>query len=185
MSAMTTEKKLRPEGELIETARERTGLSQNAAAREIGISGTRWRQIVKGTGTAEGVRVAVRGGEATLAKMALLVGVSAEDMDAVGRPDVARKIRGADPLAASTPAWDGELVGGPLMEGGEELRWCDRPGGGRLYQYRTEGFEHQATLDTGTPPEEAVLLLRAQLAKRIHRMSGVLMDRPQKSPREA
>lgn len=89
-----------------------------------------------------------------------------------------------DPLTTSGPTWDGEISGEGPLEEGEELRWRDRAEGGRLYQYRAEGFEHTATLDTGTPPEEAVLLLRAQLAKRIHRMSGVLMDRPQKSPRE-
>ena len=177
---MTTDKKLLPEGELIETARERLGLSQNAAAREVGISGTRWRQIVKGTGTAEGVRVSVRGGEATVAKMAILVGVTSEEMESVGRLDVARKIADADPLAAPAKVWDGKLVGVPPLQDDEELRWRD--GKGRLFQYRVAGFEHEATMKAETPPEEAILALRSQMAQRIHQVTGLMMGRPQKAP---
>lgn len=91
---------------------------------------------------------------------------------------------GVDPLTTPESAWVGELVGTAPLEADEELRWRDRPEGGRLFQYRAGGFEHEATLEADTSPEEAVLLLRAQLAKRIHRMSGVLMERPQRSPRQ-
>lgn len=178
MAVMTTEKKLSPEGELIETARRRTGLAQNAAAREVGISGTRWRQIVKGEGRIEGSRVAVRGGGATVAKMAILVGVTAEEMEQAGRPDVAREIVDAAPLAAPADRWDGELgLGeGPLMED-EELRWRD--GRGRLFEYRVAGFVHEATLPPTTSPEDAVLVLRSQLAQRVHQVTGMMMGRPQ------
>ena len=184
MTPMTTAKKLLPEGELIEAARERLGLSQNAAAREVGISGTRWRQIVKGQGSSDGSRVSVRGGEGTVARMAMLVGVTAEDMESVGRPDVARKMTDHGPLAESVVWWDEELVGsdGPLFEG-EILRWRDEANARgepvRTFQMQLDGVQHEASLEDGTTPEDAAPQLRAELADRVMGMTQKLMGRPQ------
>lgn len=181
-----------PEGKLIQAAIKRAGLSARKAADRAGISEGRWRQIASGYQVAaKGTYIPVVGPPDTVAAMAHVAGVTPEQLAEAGRKDAAEELRGiapsggADPLTAPEGQWDGELIQKVPLEGDEELRWRDRTEGGRLFQYRSGGFEHTATLDTGTPPEEAVLLLRAQLAKRIHRMSGVLMDRPQKSPREA
>ncbi|GAB3213284.1 hypothetical protein GCM10027294_43410 [Marinactinospora endophytica] len=97
---METQTARPPEGELIEEARGRTGMSQNAAARAAGISGTRWRQIVKGYGTASGVVVQVTGPAETVARMARVVGVTPEELEEAGRDDAAdqlREIEATDP----------------------------------------------------------------------------------------
>ncbi|MEE2041825.1 helix-turn-helix transcriptional regulator [Nocardiopsis tropica] len=170
------EQTLSPAGELIETARERLRLSQNAAAREIGISGTRWRQIVKGSGSSEGSRVSVRGGAETVARMARLVGVTAEAMEDAGRPDVARKIADADPQPASAaPSWDGEIIGpdGPLREG-EELRWRDAPGR-RTFELTVRGLSFEAGMEPGSTPEDVIGDLRRTLAVRVAQVSGDLL----------
>ena len=97
-----------------------------------------------------------------------------------GEPTPMETAGGAEPLTEPVLAWDGELVGvEPLLED-EELRWRD--GRGRLFQYRVRGFEHEATMDLGTAPEEAILVLRRQMLQRIHRVTGLMMDRPQKAP---
>ena len=184
MNAMTTAKKLLPEGEPIEAARKRIGLSQNAAAREVGISGTRWRQIVKGTGSSDGSRISVRGGEGTVARMAMLVGVTAEDMDLAGRPDVARKMTDSDPLTASAVWWDEEIVGpNACLYEGETLRWRDetntRGEPMRTFQMELDSVQHEASLDPDTPPGEAAPRLRASLADRVMMMTQLLMGRTQ------
>lgn len=76
-------------GQLLEDARERAGLSQNQAAKAVGISGTRWRQIVKGVG-AHGVPV--RGADKTVAAMAQLVGVRPDQLRKVDRSTAAVKL---------------------------------------------------------------------------------------------
>lgn len=180
-----------PEGKLLQSATKRAGLSARRAAEKAGLSEGRWRQIVHGYQTvSKGTHIPVVGRAETLATMAQAVGVTPEQFEEAGRQDAADELRnlspiaGAAPLSAPAQEWDGGLIGTAPLENDEELRWRDRPEGGRVFQYRAGGFEHEAVMDP-VPPEEAVLLLRAQLAKRIHRMSGVLMDRPQKSPREA
>lgn len=84
-----------PEGATLEAARRRLGISQNEAARRAGISGTRWRQIVKGrqTGAQAGP---VTGSATTVARMASAVGLSAEDLEEVGRADAAEVLRRMD-----------------------------------------------------------------------------------------
>lgn len=162
---MRTHKKLTPAGELIETARRRIGLSQNAAAARVGISGTRWRQIVKGEGTTEGGRVAVRGGEATIARMALLVGVTAQEMEGAGRLDVARKIVDTDPLAASTVEyWENELTApeGPLR--GEETLYWRHVEDGLEYRLSDGRVSVDYTFFAHETPEDVIEPLRDLLA---------------------
>ena len=174
---MTEEQQtLSPAGELIEAARQRLGLSQNAAAREINISGTRWRQIVKGSGSSDGVRTAVRGGADTVARMAELVGVSAGDMERVGRKDVARKIADADPQPApEAPRWDGEIIGpsDPLRDG-EQLRWRDEDGR-RIYELTVRGLSFETGLGLDTTPAGVIGDLRRTLAERVAQVSGDLL----------
>lgn len=80
------------EGRLIEDARERLGLSQNEAARQAGMSGTRWRQIVN----REAPQMTTRRGVRTLARMAQAVGVTASRFRDVGREDVAGQLSDED-----------------------------------------------------------------------------------------
>lgn len=81
-----------PEGRLLESARERRGLSQNEAARQAGMSGTHWRTIVKGNAST----MKSRRGIATIARMAEVVGLRASDFDAIGRLDVAARLGSDD-----------------------------------------------------------------------------------------
>lgn len=172
---MTENKVLSREGELIEAARDRIGLSQNAAAREIGISGTRWRQIIRGSGTAEGVRVAVRGGADTVARMAALVGVTASQMEEAGRVDVARKLADAAPVPAS--AWDEEITGPDgLVEEGEILRWRDN-GDTRTFELTVSGVSFEGALGTDVGPEEALPKLRRMMALRVSQANALLAER--------
>lgn len=88
-----------PEGKLIGERREalRPKLSQNAAAKMIGLSGNRWRHIEKGYQTvAAGVRTPVVGPPDTLAKMAKAIGVTADELTAVGRADAAAELEALD-----------------------------------------------------------------------------------------
>lgn len=88
---MSTREDQPREGRLIEEARGRRGLSQNKAAQEAGISGTRWRQIVYGEASAgPGVKVAVHGNAKTVAQMARAVGVTPRELTEAGRADAAR-----------------------------------------------------------------------------------------------
>lgn len=78
-------------GRLIDDAREglRPALSQNKAAEMAGISGTRWRAIVKGEA---GEMTTARGIE-RVALMAKAAQVRPEQLEAVGRTDVALELR--------------------------------------------------------------------------------------------
>lgn len=82
----------RPEGALLERLRTEKvpTLSGRAAAKEAGISGSRWTQIVRGykQETSE-VRVPVRAPADTLARMAKVVGATADQLREVGREDAA------------------------------------------------------------------------------------------------
>ena len=177
-----------PEGKLIQAAIKRAGISARQAADRAGLSEGRWRQIANGYQVvSKGVYIPVEGPPETVAAMARVAGIAPDELDEVGREDAATALRemqpglDASPLAASE--WDGELIGeAPLLED-EELRWRD--GRGRLFQYRVAGFEHEATMEPGAPPGEAILVLRSQMAKRIHQVTGLMMDRPQKAPNGA
>jgi transcriptional regulator with XRE-family HTH domain len=76
-------------GRLIDEARDRMGISQNEAARRAGMSGTHWRNIVKGVVGAMDSRRGVR----TVMRMAQVVGVRSEQMAEAGREDVAEALQ--------------------------------------------------------------------------------------------
>lgn len=84
---------LTPLGELIETARARTKLSQNAAAERAGTSGTTWRRVVKGLARFGGHDVPHDGAADTVARMARIVGLTPEQLEEHGRPDAAAELR--------------------------------------------------------------------------------------------
>lgn len=82
------------EGRLITEALDRKGLSIREGARRAGISYGRWRQITNGWQSAgAGNYVPVTGPAGTVARMAAVVGVSAEALEAAGRPDAAKSLR--------------------------------------------------------------------------------------------
>lgn len=85
----------RPEGKLIAAAADRMNLSIREAARRAGISYGRWRQIVTGyQNVSPGSYAEVRAPAKTLAKMALTVGITPEQMETEGqRPDAAEILR--------------------------------------------------------------------------------------------
>lgn len=85
----------RPEGALIEGARERMQpkMSGRAAAAAAGISDGRWRQIINGYLSAgQGHYIPVIAPPDTLARMARVVGVSPEQLTEVGREDAAAEL---------------------------------------------------------------------------------------------
>jgi hypothetical protein len=100
----------RPEGALIEQVREaRTPrLSIRAAATEAGISEGRWRQIVSGYQSAgAGQFITVIGPPETIARMAKVVGVTAEQLMDVGREDAAAELMKLHRFARTNPVGTG------------------------------------------------------------------------------
>ncbi|MGO8885504.1 MAG: helix-turn-helix domain-containing protein [Streptosporangiaceae bacterium] len=91
-----------PWGALISDALRRARMSAREAAERTGISEGRWRQIASGYQVVSaGVYAPVRGPAATLARMAAVVGVTAEELTAAGRPDAASALTdGPDQQAA-------------------------------------------------------------------------------------
>jgi hypothetical protein len=90
-----------PEGKLIAEAAERMDISIREAARRAGLSYGRWRQIAQGyQNVSPGEFAKVRAPARTLAKMALVTGVSPEQMEAAGRPDAAAVMRETPRLPA-------------------------------------------------------------------------------------
>ncbi|KWT61879.1 hypothetical protein ADL21_11405 [Streptomyces albus subsp. albus] len=83
-----------PEAALIAAATRRSGLSVRQAAKQAGISEGWWRQIVKGYQSLSGGGFGpVRGPAETVARMAQVVGVTAEDLVGAHRPDAAEELR--------------------------------------------------------------------------------------------
>ncbi|WP_158013164.1 helix-turn-helix transcriptional regulator [Streptomyces sp. Root369] len=93
------------EAALIKEALRRVRLSGREAARRAGLSETRWRQIVNGYQDVGGVRIPVAAPDETLARMAQVVNVSADQLRQVGRSIAAELLDelAAPPTAASTP----------------------------------------------------------------------------------
>lgn len=84
-----------PEAALIKSRREamRPKLSQARAGELVGLSGTRWRQIENGYETARaGLQARVDAPADTLAHMARVLGITAEELRAVGRHDAAAEL---------------------------------------------------------------------------------------------
>jgi hypothetical protein len=85
-----------PEGELITEAlkRMRPKVSIREAARRAGISDSWWRQVVRGYQPLRGGgRAPMQGSAETVASMASVVGVTPEQLAAVGREDAAEELR--------------------------------------------------------------------------------------------
>lgn len=100
----------RPEGSLIEQAREAhtPRLSIRAAAAAAGMSDGRWRQIVNGYQSAgSGHFIPVIGPPDTIARMAKVVGVSAEQLTDIDREDAAAELLKLNRSIASRPVGTG------------------------------------------------------------------------------
>ncbi|GAA0632543.1 hypothetical protein GCM10010174_62020 [Kutzneria viridogrisea] len=79
-----------PWRQLLAAARDAQGLSWHAAADLAGINSGTWQANETGYWTVEGRRVEAKGGRpATIARMALVVGVSPDQLREAGRPDAA------------------------------------------------------------------------------------------------
>ena len=173
-----------PEGRLIEQAREDRGLAQNAAARAVGLSGTRWRQIVKGEGSLSGPKVT-----RTLARMAYTVGVTPSQLMQAGREDAARELdallrevaasEARIPLVARPAEW---VLSGvpPLREeetlerrtDGDAYMWTLHVGEGALGEGRYERYTtHHIGAPQSAPMEEVLGHLRAEYEEELRRRS--------------
>ncbi len=99
-----------PEAVLIAGRRESPPrMSMSEAARRAGISDTRWRQIEKGSRPFRGGYYPEAAPAELLARMAQVVGVTAEELAACGRADAAAELAALPPLAADPdrpPTWD-------------------------------------------------------------------------------
>lgn len=92
-----------PEGEALDKARTRAGLSAREAADRAGMSEARWRQIVNGYQPAgRGQTITVHAPDATLARMAAAVNLPAQALRTAGRDRAADTLE--DLLQPITPA---------------------------------------------------------------------------------
>lgn len=93
-----------PEARLIREALRRARLSAREAARRAGISETRWRQIANGyQDVGRGVRVPTTGPAETLARMAQVAGVTADQLREAGRADAADELVELERQATAQP----------------------------------------------------------------------------------
>ncbi|MER6630116.1 helix-turn-helix transcriptional regulator [Streptomyces sp. NPDC000987] len=94
-----------PEAVLLKEALQRKRLSGREAARRAGVSDTWWRNITRGYQTVSGTAVAVRGPADTVARMAQVIDVTADQLRNAGREDAAEALErlAAPPTAASQP----------------------------------------------------------------------------------
>lgn len=81
---------------MIKEALDASHLSQRQAAKQAGISESRWRQIVTGYQSVDGIKHPVRGPDETLARMAYVVHVSAGQLEEADRPKAAAILRGIE-----------------------------------------------------------------------------------------
>ncbi len=87
-----------PEGALLHAAQQASGRSIRTAAEQAGMSDARWRQIIKGSMQVQGNVVSVVAPAHTLARMAHVVGVTADQLREVGRADAADALENIDPV---------------------------------------------------------------------------------------
>lgn len=79
-----------PEGKLIADAQKRLNISSRKAAAQVGMSDTRWRNVVNGyQAVGRGDQIKITAPADTLARMASVVGVTPEQLIEVGREDAA------------------------------------------------------------------------------------------------
>lgn len=96
----------RPEGKVLQAALKADGRSMRQVAPLAGMSEARWRQIVKGSMTANGSTVEVVAPAATLARMAFVLNIEAKQLGKARRDDAAELLenmyqavrRGVDPV---------------------------------------------------------------------------------------
>lgn len=81
-----------PEAALIRKALKRGRISGREAARRVGLSETRWRQLYSGSHVIKGVRVVARAPADTLARIAYTIGITAEELSEAGRADAAQEL---------------------------------------------------------------------------------------------
>ncbi|MEU5640000.1 helix-turn-helix domain-containing protein [Streptomyces milbemycinicus] len=97
-----------PEAVLIKKALKRNRISGREAARRAGISDARWRQIVSGYQTVSGSHIPVRAPDETLARMAHVAGVTADELGQAGREAAAEaleELAGPPAPAGATDAY--------------------------------------------------------------------------------
>lgn len=87
----------------IDDLRALRGLSKREAARRAEISEGRWRQIVVGYQLNKGAKIVATAPDATVARMALAVGMRPADAEKFGEPTVAALLREHHDLTASAP----------------------------------------------------------------------------------
>ncbi|MEW2631581.1 hypothetical protein AB0903_07970 [Streptomyces sp. NPDC048389] len=80
-------------------------MSARKAASQAGLSDARWRQIVSGYQSVSGAFVPVRAPAETLARMAQVVGVSAEELTEAGREDAAQELAKMRKPSAATSSY--------------------------------------------------------------------------------
>lgn len=105
-----------PEARLITELREAPPrMSMSQAAREAGISITRWRQIENGYRPERGVNYPESGPAQTVARMVLVVGGTPQQLTDAGRPDAAGELEALLAAVEMTPNFTGHQKRG-LME---------------------------------------------------------------------
>lgn len=87
------------EAALLQAALKRSRMSARSAASKAGISDARWRQIVSGYQSVSGSYIPVRAPAETLARMAQVVGVTAEELATAGRHDAAEALNDLEVLS--------------------------------------------------------------------------------------
>ena len=75
-------------------------MSRREAARRAGISETRWRQIENGIIRVRGADYPEVAPAGTLARIALVVGITPAELESAGRPDAAAELAQLPPLPA-------------------------------------------------------------------------------------
>lgn len=112
----------------------RPKLSMRKAAELSGLSEGRWRQIIKGYQSTSGGKIPVIGPPETVARMAVVVGVTADELARTGRPDAAAELQAELDRFPDNPRWaaramDVQAIWAELkawMEAGDDAPW---PGG--------------------------------------------------------
>jgi transcriptional regulator with XRE-family HTH domain len=91
----------RPEGKLLGDAMKRDGRSARKIAEEIGLSDSRLRHIVNGyQPVGQGGRIGIKGPASTIARAAIVLGITPAELETADRDDAADELRN---LLASSP----------------------------------------------------------------------------------
>lgn len=90
---------------LIDEARKRHGLTHRDAADRAGLSEPGWHQIVKGYESRRGRYRAVQAKSETLARIALALGITPEQLTEAGREDAAHDLRLITPTPEPKPVY--------------------------------------------------------------------------------